>query len=967
MGGKHTEAEAIKAVSTDGETATTTTPVGGRAGAGTPTAERAPGYVLPFGQIGARDLPRVGGKGANLGELTRAGFAVPPGFCVTTAAFDRFMDGGDGSDSGEGTGDDTREATGGEGGEAGKAPGRDDRAAVRDWVFATLAALAPADVEGVRVAGAAIRERLVNLPIPPDVAADVLDAWRSTGPEHAYAVRSSATAEDLPGASFAGQQDTYLNVRGEEALLDAVRRCWASLFTDRAILYRAQNAFDHRHVKLSVVVQRQVVPEVAGILFTADPLTGHRHVTTIDAGFGLGEALVSGIVSADLYRVDQRTDRIVGVQVGDKPIAIRALPEGGTYRETLPESMRRARVLTDHQVMVLARLGKRVAAHYGEPQDVEWCIDAAGGVFVVQARPITSLFPLPDPAPADGALHVYASFGHVQVMTDPMPAMGRSVLRTLLPFGKAGRPTDENPHLSTAGGRLYADLTPLLAFEPLRRRFPRGIGAGADALMGEALAEVVGRDEFLARAAASGTRRVRPTELAHFLGPIFARVLSWLWLRRPEDAVPWIGGYIDDVVADASTQLAAAPPGAPRVREAQRVIGGAFLTHLPRLVPVIAGGMLARLLLLRLTGDRAGVDALLRGFTGNATTEMDLEVGDLADLARGRPAVAAHLAGRPPAEALATLEAVEGGAEFLAGLRAFLDRYGMRGASEIDITRPRWREDPSPLIQVVVGNLRHEAAGVHRATHARQVQDGEAAAERLVARARAGWAGPLRAPIVRRLARVVRGLLAGREHPKFMIVRLFGLSKTALLEAGGGLVAAGRLDRVDDIWFLGLDELIRTLEDAASDPRATIAARRAEHARSFHLRPPRVITSDGEIPQVRHRRSDLPAGALPGSAASAGVAEGVAHVVRDPTTEVLAPGEILVAPFTDPGWTPLFINAAGLVMEVGGLMTHGSVVAREYGIPAVVGVLDATTAIRSGQRVRVNGDLGYVEVVDGES
>jgi pyruvate,water dikinase len=196
-----------------------------------------------------------------------------------------------------------------------------------------------------------------------------------------------------------------------------------------------------------------------------------------------------------------------------------------------------------------------------------------------------------------------------------------------------------------------------------------------------------------------------------------------------------------------------------------------------------------------------------------------------------------------------------------------------------------------------------------------------------------------------------------------MFIRLLGAGRLAILEAGASLVAEGRLDQEADVWYLELPELIHALENPAEELRPRIQERQAEMARYWKMRPPRVITSDGEIPAVHHSRNDLPAGALPGSPVSAGVVEGIAHVIIDPTKEALAKGEILVAPFTDPGWTPLFINAAGLVMEVGGLMTHGSVVAREYGIPAVVGVVDATSRLQTGQRIRVQGDKGYVELL----
>src|SRR5262245_62973851 len=295
-------------------------------------------WVVPFAAIDRSDFALVGGKGANVGEMTRAGFPVPAGFCVTTAAFKAFL---------EGAGDTVD-------------------------LFARLAALRPEDTDAVRRLGEEARSRLGRAPIPEGVAAAVAAAWAEAGTDQAYAVRSSATAEDLPAASFAGQQDTYLNVRGRDALLAKVRDCWVSLFTDRAITYRARNGFDHRKVLLSVVVQRMVSPEVSGILFTADPIDGRRHIVSIDSGFGLGEALVSGLVSADLYKVDKRTNAIVEKKIAEKKLAIWPLPDGGTRQEPLPTEKQTAPSLTEGQAKELAALGAKIEAHYQKPQDIEW-------------------------------------------------------------------------------------------------------------------------------------------------------------------------------------------------------------------------------------------------------------------------------------------------------------------------------------------------------------------------------------------------------------------------------------------------------------------------------------------------------------------------------------------------------------------------------------------------------------------
>ena len=887
-------------------------------------------YSLSLEQIGAADLPKVGGKGANLGEMTRAGFSVPPGFCLTTDAFRQFMNSSDAADD----------------------------------IYQRLEALAMDDVAAVRQAGQEIRDRLSKAPFPPAVRMDLLITWKALGSEQAYAVRSSATAEDLPGASFAGQQDTYLNVRGRQALLESVKACWISLFTDRAILYRAQNGFSHRDVSLSVVVQQMVLPQVSGIMFSADPVSGRRNVVTIDASYGLGEALVAGLVSADLYKVEKGSLKIATIQVADKHLAIRPQEEGGTFQDELRGDLRTAQVLAEDQIKQLADIGQQIEAHYGAPQDIEWCIQDEQ-LYIVQSRPITSLYPLPQPQMEDEALHVYISFSHAQVMTDPISPMGVSVWQVLFPFGKPGRAFEYNPYATSAGGRIYLDMSHLLRNHVGRRVLPKMLSI-ADPLMAQALQQMSERADFQSdkprdRASTGGIRR--------WVLPLLLGAQRRLWFGRPEGSTGALTALTDTYIKQVIAKLSRQEPGEARLKSARQMLGTVFKEAAWKMPPYLAAGAMAQILLGRLLKDRADpqdLTALGRGLLGNVTTDMDLAVGDLADVARRHPEVANLLRTRPPDEALQKLADRPGGDAFQAALDDFLGRYGTRGPSEIDISRPRWRDKPDSLLQMVTGNLQHGQIGAHREHHQRLVAEGEAAGERLVIASRYGLLGRLRAALVRRLVRVMRNLMPVREHPKFLLVQALYLVRLAVLEGATILRQAKRIDQTDDVWFLALDELIEALEDPEVDLRPRIRQRRSDMDRFRSLNPPRVMTNQGEIITVRHSDEDMPAGALPGNAVSAGVVEGRAKVVLDPTTDLLEPGEILVAPFTDPGWTPLFINAAGLVMEVGGLMTHGSVVAREYGIPAVVGVLEATQHIKTGQRIRVQGDLGYVEVLDEE-
>ncbi len=881
-------------------------------------------YILPFSQSGTADLPVVGGKGANLGEMARTGLPVPPGFCLTTAAFAAFLTGADAA-----------------------------------WLYGRLDQIQAGDLAAARQVGQEIRAHLQQTAVPDTVAAAVRAAWQAQGVTHAYAVRSSATAEDLPDASFAGQQDTYLNVRGETDLLTAVKKCWISLFTDRAILYRMQNGFNHRDVSLAVVVQQMVFPDVSGILFTADPVTNHRGIASIDASYGLGEALVSGLVSADLYKIDKRSWQVVETQIADKQLAIRPSPDGGTFQEALAEPQRQASVLTDQQAVALAQLGASIEAHYGRPQDIEWAM-ADEQLYLLQTRPITSLFPVPEPLPADDDLHVYFSFGHGQMMTDPLPALSASIWRLILPFGRPAG-LAYNPYMLMAAGRLYVDLAPLLHNHLGHRMFPKAMTL-ADPLTAAALQRVISRTEFKQRAAPA----VKIYQLAQILLPVLWQTLLLLWRQQPETGVTAASGFIEAYDAQAQQQLAAAPDHL-RLQTAQHLISRVFPDYAMRLPPYIAAGIMARVLLERVAGhhaDPADITAVQRGLSGNVTTDMDLRVGDLADAARRSPELVYCLLTHDPQTALDTAVTLPGGAEFLAAWQSFIHEYGMRGPSEIDISRPRWRDDPASLIQVVIGNLQTDEIGGHRRHHQQLVAEAEAAAARLIQGAQRGIGGRIRMAVVRRLVRAARGYLPIREHPKFMLIRLLGHTRQIILEIADQWVADGRIRHRDDIWHLELHEVVDALANPLEDVRPCIDQRQADMARYRQMRPPRLITSDGEIPPTQYANVNIPPGALPGSPVSAGVIEGLAHVILDPTKEALQKGEILVAPFTDPGWTPLFINAAGLVLEVGGLMTHGSVVAREYGIPAVVGVVDATSHIRTGQRIRVQGDLGYVEVLN---
>jgi rifampicin phosphotransferase len=432
-------------------------------------------YVLGFEQIDKTKLALAGGKGADLGELSRiGGVRVPEGFCVTTNAYAAAM-------------------------------ARNEELVA---LLERLSHVGARDTEDIRWVGARIREVIEATTIPVGIAEEIDGHLAGLGQPGAYAVRSSATAEDLPTASFAGQQDTYLNVSGRDALLQHVRRCWASLFSDRAIAYRLQNRVDHRSVQLAVVVQRMVFPQVAGIMFTADPITSNRTTLSIDAGFGLGEALVSGLANADNYKV--RDGAVVDKLVSAQAIAVRAAQGGGTETEAIRAERQRVQKLPDPDILRLAGIGRTVEAHFGRPQDIEWSY-ADATFFILQSRPITTLFPIP--GPQDGKNHVYMSFGHQQMMTDAMKPLGLSFFQEQF---------DETP-LFEAGGRFYIDMAPDLA-SPVGRRLVLASMGRIDPLIDSALRSLMRRKGYM-QDLAEGQRYLRMNGAGYF---------SW---RLPVEAV----------------------------------------------------------------------------------------------------------------------------------------------------------------------------------------------------------------------------------------------------------------------------------------------------------------------------------------------------------------------------------------------------------------------------------------------
>jgi phosphoenolpyruvate synthase/pyruvate phosphate dikinase len=702
------------------------------------------------------------------------------------------------------------------------------------------------------------------------------------------------------------------------------------------VTYRLRNGFDHRQVHMAVVVQQMVFPQAAGILFTADPVSSNRKVASVEASFGLGEALVSGLVNADVYKV--RDGEVVARTVATKQLAIHASPAGGTQKQAIEPERQQQPALTAAQVVRLVQLGRRLEAHFGRPQDIEWCL-VGDDFHIVQSRPITTLFPIP--AAGDRENHVYVSVGHQQMMTDAMKPLGLSLWQLTTP-----RPMAE------AGGRLFVDVTQALA-SPASRASLLDIMGKSDPLLRDALQTILDRGDFV---------RSRPDE-----GPAWAPPGGAPAPTKTDPAI------VAELIGRSQASIAAVK------RDIRTKSGSALLdfilTDIQELRRILFDPQSHQVFMAAIEatwwlneqlqawlGEKNAADKLTQSVPDNVTSEMGLALLDVADVIRPHPDVVGFLQHVEGEGFLDEMTGLAGGREARDAILAWLDKYGMRCVGEIDITRPRFRERPSTLLPLILGNVRNLEPGASRRRFEQGRQEAWKKEQELLERLRALPDGQRRAEETKLMIDRVRTFIGYREYPKYGMVSRYFVYKQALLEEAERLVQAHVLGEKEDIFYLTFQELHDVVRTNHVDDQ--LIRQRKDAFRSYQaLTPPRVLTSDGEGITGAYRRDGLPAGALVGLAVSAGTIEGRARVILDMADADVEAGDILVTAYTDPSWSPRFVAIKGLVTEVGGMMTHGAVIAREYGLPAVVGVEHATRLILDGQEIRVNGTDGYIEIL----
>jgi deazaflavin-dependent oxidoreductase (nitroreductase family) len=867
-------------------------------------------YITWFDEIGRDDIATVGGKGANLGELTRAGVPVPPGFVVDTDAYNAFVNFND----------------------------------LRDDIIALASRPGADDPAAYETAAAEIRRLFEQGDIPEDLADEIRRAYEQLAESngHAVAVRSSATAEDLPTASFAGQQETFLNIHGDEALLDAVKKCWASLWTARAMAYRARQEIDPADVSLAVVVQQMVPADASGILFTANPVSGRRDQAVINAAWGLGEAIVGGQVTPDTLTVDKDTGEVVERETADKEVMVVRV-DGGTETQPVPDDRRTTPVLDDNAAARLVRYGVEVEELYGAPQDIEWTL-VNGDFDIVQTRSITAL-PEPEappptewPLPGDGGQYMRGSMA--DFMPDPLSPLFQTLalpminasLNELIRDLTSSRMSLEDGLVVTVNDYAYVGMN-------LAGRDWVVLGIG-----------MVPKMPNLMRTAVDRMREAR-RQYAEVVEHWEEKSLNVL---RAEEILAGVREILG-VAFKYTTTLQSGTMGAAGGSE------GLFTAVYDKLIK---------------REDGPPAPTFLLGFD-STPIQAEKELYDLAMWSREHPGLVDHLQATLPRELADQL--ASGGVpadidadvwpEWQQRFQGYLDTYG-HSIYDLDFAKPVPADDPTPILQTLKMFVAGQGTNPHeRQRHlADRRQEAVEAVERRL--------DPMRLKMFRTLLDWAQRLAPLREDGIADIGLGWPRLREMLLELGRRLAGADAIEQAGDIFWLRRAEVETAAAaldqgESPADYRDEIRERQAVWRAEKRVTPPPQLPPKAKWLGIDMARwlpaeADTQAGdALTGVAASPGQVTAPACVLHGPEDfDRMQPDHVLVAGITTPAWTPLFAMAAGIVTDVGGPLSHGSIVAREYGIPAVLGTGVATQRIQGGQVITVDGSAGVVRLTD---
>lgn len=888
-------------------------------------------FVRSLKEIGKEDLPLAGGKGANLGEMIKAGLPVPEGFVLLVNSYNRFVEKND----------------------LGKS------------IETLLTKFEDVHPEAIKEAVAEIQALIVGAEIPADIKEEINQIYEVIG-ESQVAVRSSATAEDLPGASFAGQYSTFLNIMGKTELYAAIKKCWASLWNERAVSYRAKQGIVNKGLAHGVVVQKLINSEKSGILFTANPVNGRRDEISLNSSWGLGEAIVGGEVDPDQWIINKKKGEVISEYIATKEV-MTIRKEQGIMLVDVEQKKRKQPTLNDGERRELLGLAKKVEKHYGFPQDIEWAFEN-GKFYMVQTRPITTLYPMPQPEDTGEELRIYMNLMMWrQGMSAPITPMGVEFFITAVKnvlISSKHRQTSRL--LKSAGGRIFVDMTELLKIDQVLSRLQDNkIPALFDTepITFKVLSQVAERN-------LTELKKQKKPFISLLLGVInnmgFGIIKIKILARRrelygkifPRKAVHKATEFGLNQIAALKERRKQTQTVKEKLAFVEREASTVFfdigygmifwlfppLTALPRAVKIISkhintnstNGSKDICSPLKSSAEIPDLEKVKRAVYNSVTTEMGMELLKIAgklDRAGDEPST-----DHPE-------------------IRNFLLKYGHRGIEEIDIGLPRWNEDASYVVDLIRSYIEQKAyqEGIER-FHRDRVE-AERAISNITSRLREE--GAYRdAKKVNKLLKMHRELFGYRELPKSILVQGIGILREVLVEIGEELKDQGRIDDKMDIFFVTPKDIRSGLK-----LQKIVTKNQDEYQRELNRTPvPRVITSTGETVYASNEvESD---GAYRGIPASPGVCEGPVKILKRPEEgSKLNQGEILVTASTNPAWTPLFLRIGGLIMETGAPMSHGPVVAREYGIPAIIGVKDATVNLLDGQIVRMNGETGSVEVL----
>ncbi len=864
----------------------------------------------------------VGGKGINLNKLINLGYNVPNGFLVSTFAYQEFV--------------------------------RINK--LNPFIKKQLENLDFASISALEEISRSIRMKFEKCNLSDDLSNEISDKFNSLSGK-SYAVRSSATAEDLPNLSFAGQHDSFLNIRDENQLIKSVISCFSSVWTARAIQYREKNKIDQLTVSNAVVVQEMIEGDYSGVTFTANPMTGNRNEVVIEAIHGLGEALVSGLVEPDTYIVSSNNE-IIDRSIGNQQKIITSNQDGGII---VNEISKKDQTISDKLIKSLAKISAAIAETYNSPQDIEWAIKG-DEIYILQSRAITNLYPLPEGDFDENG--VYLSINGIQGVLTPFTTLGLDVFnRFLYGVGQAyhfGGEYKNQKSVVAIGSRLWVNAAGGVDNQLGRKMLPRAYDV-ADPETARILEQIMRN-----RPIKPGKPKLRTIQqLQRALIFFFSQVRKIL--RKPDAERNQTMNRAERFVTRLDQKrlklknieekldfIEMAAPNIPKFifLDIAHYIGGSFaaITALSKI-----GGT-----------EEIGINflELAKSLPNNVTTQMNLFLWEITSIINNDDE-SSSMFNSNTAEEIAQLY-LNDKLPFVAKqeLDNFLEKYGFRGYSEIDLGQPRWKDDPTPIISHIkaylsIDNPSHYPDKVFDNGR----KDAQNTYNKIFENTVNGKFGPLKATVLNFLMSRVRKLMGMREYPKFIWVKSIAVVRKVVEEIGHQLVEQDEIDHYQDIFFLNLDDLKAHLTNKL-DLREIIVSNKREYEFEYtRINPPRVILGNGVVLNQAKRKIEVKEGNLLGSPVSPGVVKGKVRVMRSPHDGNLVYGEILVCPATDPSWTPLFQVASGLIMEVGGLMTHGSVVAREHGIAAIVGVNQATILLTDGQLIEMDGNTGLIQII----